>query len=188
MGSCAYFLKAAFPTGAIAKKTKKKLTEFFAEARDAYMFWQNNRGDQMTEEEFYIEYEKKFPTMMEYIQSIGAKTREDLSGEVDFGQNEYEVIQIGNVLCYQDCEVWHFSNWTNLTRFIQKKFGAVKVVWNYEDSGCGSLASLQLYEWEQIVTDILKHKELHPLLIGINTELDTLLETTMKKRGKNEKN
>lgn len=185
MGTCAYFLKAAFPTEAIAKKTSKKLTKFFAEAREAYSFWQDNREVEKTEEEFYIEYAKKFPTMMEYIQSIGAKTREDLSGEVDFGQNEYEVIRQGNVLCYQDCEVWHFATWTPLSAFIKQKFGAVKVVWNSEDSGCGSLDSLQLYEWEQIVTDILKSKELHPLLIGINTELDTLLETTMKKRGKN---
>jgi hypothetical protein len=170
---------------------EKKLDEFFAEARNAYEFWQSNRafnayeergrgiGEKMIEKKFWEEYAEKFPTMMEYAKSIGAKSREDLSGKADFGQDDNKVLRQGNVLCWGDSSVWHFADWSPLTAFLQKKFGARKVVWNTEENGCGSLESLQLYEWEQIVTDILKHKELHPLLIGVNPELDTLLETAM---------
>jgi hypothetical protein len=61
------------------------------------------------------------------------------------------------------------------------ELGAIKVVWNTEENGCGGIDSLNLYEWEEIVKDILKKKQILPLLMGINKELDELISGILKK-------
>jgi hypothetical protein len=181
MGECAYFLKAAFPSEAIARKMEKKLEAFFKEASEAYNAWQEQDNREGTEP-FWTDFAIKFPTVWEYIQSQNLS--KDLSGKLDFGQDSANIIRDGNVLCRLADSVWHFANWNPLAAFIKQKFGAVKVVWDKDENGCGSLGSLNLYEWEDIVKDILNHKELHPLLIKINPELDTLLEIAIKKTSK----
>jgi hypothetical protein len=205
MGECAYYLKAEFLTEKDAKAVEKKLDDFFAEARDAYEFWQSNRGlgdtsvvntdgkavakktVKMTDELFFKQYAEKFPTMMEYVTANGFKTREALSSHVDFGQDENnEVLREGNVLCWGDASVWHFADWSLLTEFIKTKFGAVKVVYDTEENGCGSLDSLMLYDYEAIVKSLLKHEELFPLLLRVHDDLDVMLDTKMRtsKKGK----
>lgn len=176
MGECAYFLKAAFPTEAAAKKAEPELNALFLEAQDAYWLWQDSP---LKGEAFWNEYAAKFPRMMEYAQIIGAKNRDDLGRKCDFGFDSNEVGRNGNVISWW-AEVGHMSEWTPLAEFIKKKYGAFRVVWDTEENGIGSLESLQLYEYEDIVTDILKHEELYPLLIGINKELDMLLEPILK--------
>jgi hypothetical protein len=116
---------------------------------------------------------------MEYAQIIGAKDRDDLSRKCDFGSEGNEVGRENNIITWY-AEVGHMSEWTPLAEFIKKKYGASRVVYDTEENGIGSLESLQLYEYEDIVTDILKHKELYPLLIGINKELDLLIEPLLK--------
>ena len=184
MGECAYYLKAAFPTEAIAIKVEKKLNAFFKESMDAYTFWQASR-DSEAEDSFWKVYSKKFPRMMKYLtaSNIGQRGNPDwkgLSGHADFGQDDYVVLRQGNVLCWEASSVWHFANWQPLADFIKSEYSATKVVWATEEGGCSSLEALQLYNWKQIVQDILDHKELYPTLIGINDELNILLEPLMK--------
>ena len=176
MGECAYFLKAQFPNQKTAKIAEKELDAFFEEASRAYWLWQDSP---LKEADFWKEYAKQFPRMMEYAQIIGAKERSDLGRKCDFGSEDNGVGREGNVITHW-AEVGHMSEWTPLAEFIKKKYGATRVVWDTEENGCGSLESLQLYEYEDIVSDILKHKELHPLLIGINKELDMILEPLLK--------
>lgn len=179
MAECAYFLKAEFQTEAIAHAMAKKMDEFFLESMKAYSFYQKEReGDR---DAFRKGLEQKFPLVTEYIKKSGLWLKLNLSCELDFGQDENnETIVQGTTVSWCDGEIWHMADWTNVCVFIKKKFGAIKVVWGNEENGCGSLDSLNLYDWEQIVRDILKNKELHPLLIHTNSELDELLDRTLK--------
>jgi hypothetical protein len=175
MSECYYFLKAQFLNQKTAKTVEKQLNAFFWEAQKAYWFWQDSP---LEEQNFWKEYAKQFPRMMEYAQIIGAKNRSDLSRKCDFGSEE-ELIRENNIIG-RSAEIGGMSDWSPLANFIKKKYGAVRVVWSNEENGIGSLDSLKLYDYEEIVSDILKHKELLPLLIGINEELTILLEPLLK--------
>ena len=181
MGECAYFLKAEFQSEARAEEVSKELNKFFAEAKDAYNFWQKGRdGDQKT---FCKIFEKRYPLTTEYLKDAdlwGNKNINALSGKMDLGQEGDETLVQGTTVGYGSDDVWHFSNWTPVCNFIKKKYGAIKVIWSTEENGCSGLDALNLYDWEQIVRDILKNKELHPLLLRTNDELDELLDYTVK--------
>ena len=182
MGECAYYLKAEFKDKKTATDVSIKLNAFFSEASKAYDFYQEAReGDP---KEFWQKFESQYPLVFDYAKTLpgyGKKSpQEVLSGNTDFGQEEdNEVRQADNVLGW-GAEVWHMANWSPLATYIQTHFGAVKCVWDTEENGCGSLDSLQLYDWEEIVSDILKHKELYSLLIGVNDDLDAMLDIKMK--------
>jgi hypothetical protein len=180
MGECAYFLKADFHTEARAEEVSKELNKFFLEAKNAYNFWQKGRNG--NRETFYKTLEKKYPLITEYLKSteLWDGDMHTLSGNMDFGQEGNETLVQGTTVGWGSDGVWHMSNWTPVCNFIKKKFGAIKIVWSTEENGCSSLDSLQLYDWEQIVRDILDNKELHPLLIRTNDELDELLDYTIK--------
>jgi hypothetical protein len=181
MGECAYYLKAEFPTETIAKAMAKKMNKFFMESIGAYSFWQKDRDS--NQDTFWKDFEKKFPLMSEYVKDAGlwGKDPNDLSGNIDFGQDEHnENLVRGTTVGWGGADVWHLSDWSPVCDFIKKKYGAVKVVWDTEENGCGSLDALQLYDWEKIVRDILEHKELHPLLIRINNDFDELLDRTIR--------
>jgi hypothetical protein len=180
MGECAYYLKAEYPTKKEAQKASEKLDEFFSEAREAYDYYQPGRETEP--KKFWAKFSKDFPLTWDYVQTIpGFKKTSadpnDLSGKLDFGQDENggTLVQ-GNIVGWGDCSVWHFADWTPLCNYIEKKFGAIRVVWGTEENGVGSLEALQLYDWEMIVVNILEHKELYPMLIGINKELDFILD------------
>ena len=183
MGECAYFLKAEFQSEARAEEVSKELNKFFAEAKDAYNFWQKGRDG--NEETFYKTFEKEYPLTTEYLKDADlwgkkGKNVHALSGKIDFGQEGDETLVQGTTVGWGSDGVWHFSNWTPVCNFIKKKYGAIKVVWSNEENGCSGLDALNLYDWEQIVRDILKNKELHPLLLRTNDELDELLDYTVK--------
>ena len=162
----------------------KELNQFFLEAKYAYDFWQ--KGREGTREVFYMAFEKKFPLMTEYVKSTGLWGGDinALSGNMDFGQEGDETLVEGTTVGWGSDGVWHGSNWTFVCNFIKAKYGAIKIVWDTEENGCGGIDSLQLYDWEQIVRDILKNKELHPLLIHTNSELDELLDRTIRQNNK----
>lgn len=185
MGSCAYYLKAEFPTVASAKKAQKKLQTFFKEAATIYNYWQKGRFEK---KDFALsEIEKMSPMVHSYILSLNipppwdSVSMNNLSGQFDFGQdNDYNTVLTGTVINYFHPDIGHLTTWTPLCEFIKKEFGACKVVWGNEENGCGSLESLQLYDWEGIVKDILKNKEILPLLLNVNPDLTTLLERALK--------
>ncbi len=59
----------------------------------------------------------------------------------------------------------------------------VKVVWATEESdSIGSLEKLDLYPWEEIVSQILKQKQILPTMIGLHKDLDELIETELGRK------
>lgn len=196
MGECAYYLKAEFPTAKIATKMAEKLDTFFSEAREAYNFYQDSIRHEVIEGKavpikkkpnFLETLETKYPLVADYAKTLPGYRKDKphtvLSGKLDFGQDENnETLVQGNVVCWGDASVWHMADWSFLCSYIQTHFNAVKVVYGTEEDGVGSLDSLQLYDWETIVKDILKHKELHPMLLGVNDDLNKILDLKMRQK------
>ena len=183
MGECAYYLKAAFKSPAEAKKAAGKIERFLKQVKEAHEFYQEGSP----RKDFWVEFEERFPTVMEYVKTLpGYKLQPELfilSGKLDVGTDESnECLCLGNVVAWGDACVWHMAEWGPLALFIKEKFGAIKVVTDNEENGCCSLGALQLYDYESIVTDILKNKALLPLLIGVNKDLDELVEPRLRKR------
>jgi len=197
MGECAYYLKAAFKSSAEAKAAAVKIEAFFNEVKEAYEFYSGpkptpydtgaSRIAQRNMKNFWPEFQRKFPTVMEYVKTLpGYKAKANpsiLTGYLDVGTDEdNECLVNGCVVAWGDSCVWHMASWAPLCEFIKLKFGATRVVWDMEENGCGSLGSLQLYDYEGIVKDILKNKTLLPLLIGVNEDLTELVEQRLRKR------
>jgi hypothetical protein len=183
MGECAYFLKAQFPSKKTATNVATKLNAFFKEASEAYDFYQNGREG--NPKEFWKKFESQYPLAYDYVKTLpNFSTKASpmiLSGSIDFGQDENEVRQVDDTLGWV-AEVWHMANWGPIATYIEKKFGAIKVVIDTEENGCGSLDSLQLYDYEVIVNSLLKHKELYPLLLGVHDDLNVMID--IKTKGK----
>jgi hypothetical protein len=175
MGECAYFFKAQFPTAKIANKIAVQLNEFFSQASAAYWLWQDYKG-----ENFMAELKKKFPLVAEYGEVNGFKKLDDFSRHLDLKNEEDNEVRIeGDTVGWVE-EVGHMSDWTPLCKFVQKKYGAIKCVWDTEENGCGSLDSLQLYEYQAIVDSLLKHPELFPVLLRVHDDLDKMLDIKMR--------
>jgi hypothetical protein len=186
MGECAYYLKAEFTTEHQAKKMLPRVQAFLIEASESYkaLNYATAQIDRKSPSG-QKKYREIYPTMSEYVNFIGGF--KNLDHNQDFGQDTDEINSIdqeGNILSYQAGSVGHMTSWTSLCEFIKEKFGATRVVYGNEEGGCGSLDSLKLYEWEDIVKDILKQKEMLPNLLGINDELDILIEQKLKRKGK----
>jgi hypothetical protein len=161
MGECAYYFKAQFKDDKTAKLTKPLMQQFLLEAQKAYSFWQGHRGD-TDAKKFWREFSKDFPMTTAYAKEakLYGKPQEKLSGHLDFGQDENDVQYLnlsGSELGYCATNVWHFADWSDLANFIKTYFKAIKVVVASEEDGCGSLESLNLYEYEEIVKALVKH-------------------------------
>lgn len=180
MGSCAYFLKAAFKDEKEAREMSVKLNEFFTEATEAYEFYAAGSGKWSAMRK---EYAKRFPLMTEYLKDAGEW--EDIHGylsNIDFGQTENNEVEVfGNVLGWQDYEVGHMVSWGPLCSFLKKKYNAIKVVCDTEENGCASLDSLNVYEWEEIVEAVLKCKTALPLLMNLHEDLDILISNILQR-------
>ena len=184
MGECTYYFKAQFKTAAQAKKAYPKIQKFLKEAKKAYDFWQSNRDK--AQDQFWVPFQIKFPTVCTYLKIAYAKdesvldNNNGLSGKLDFGQQE-ECIEnmaiFDSVIGYEAYDVWHFMDWSGLIPFFKQQFGATKVVVANEEDGTGSLDSLQLYEYQEIVEALVKREALAgPSLRGIHPDLDEMLD------------
>jgi hypothetical protein len=187
MGECAYYLKAQFPTAKKAKKAGEELDTFFSQASEAYDFYQKAREG--NPDEFWKTFESQYPLVFDYVKTLDGYGKDNiqsvLAGNLDFGQDENnETLVDGDTIAWGDSNVWHMANWSALCMYLQNHFGAVKAVWDTEENGCGSLDSLQLYEYEDIVRSLMKHEELFPLLLRVHDDLDKLLDMKMRKKGK----
>jgi hypothetical protein len=187
MGECAYYLKAQFLTAKDAKKAGEELDAFFSEAREAYDFYQgvNSGLETGSPENFWITFESKFPIVTDYAKTLPGygkdKSHTVLSGLLDFGQDENNETRVdGDTIGWGDAAVWHMADWSALATYIQTHFGAVKCVWDTEENGCGSLNSLMLYDYEEIINSLLKHTELFPLLLRVHDDLDKLLDMKIR--------
>ena len=191
MGECAYYLKAQFKSKKAAKIAAAKIDDFLAEATDASNFYDHNNDSlKVPPKTFWKEFESKFPLTFDYVKTLpGFKMTADpqtvLSGNLDFGQDENnETLVQSTTVCWGDACVWHMADWTLLCNYIVKKFGAIKAVWDTEENGCGSLDHLQLYDYEKIVNDILNQKDALPLLLGVNEDLNLLIDIKIKNQKK----
>jgi hypothetical protein len=174
MGECAYSLKAMFKNVAAAEAACEPLDNFFKEIMEA---------SQDTDFRPRLKAcAKKYPLAVEYIKTLDAwadKTDPhpeslyfDVGSDTDNSVEGYE-----NVLCWSDACVGHMTSWTPLAKFIKTKFNAVRVVWCSEEN---ANVSLELYDWEKIVTDLLKQKALLPLMLRVNDELDELISLKLE--------
>jgi len=180
MGECNYFFKAQFANNKEALKAHKSLVAFLKQAVKANEFYSPKQQDNGTTG-FWAKFEQKFPLIAEYVKFIGHWGGEahNLSGLLDLGDpNETWVVE--DVLCHIGVDVWHFADWVPFRKYFVEKFKPIKAVEGNEENGCANIVSLHLYEWEEIVKEILKQKSVLPMLMGIHPQLDELLAFKMK--------
>ena len=177
MGSCFYYMKVTFPKN-INKKTQTAITKFFDEMKDAYDYWQNNRDQDPSR--FWPEFDKKYPTAVLYLKSVNKHhncCNNGLSGYMDLGSRDDQPRFDKNKMFYCS-EVWHFMDWNPITEFIKNHFGAYNSNW-VSDEHLDYFDCIDANENNQIIEDVLKRKDLFPLLIGINPDLDNKLSSLM---------
>lgn len=185
MAECAYYLKALFPSEEKAKRASEKLNVFFAEAREAHEFYQHG-FDSGEEKKFWKTFKSRFPLVFDYVKTLPDYMDGErhisgvLTGKLDFGQDE-DIRLEGNVICWIGSDVWHNATWSPLCNYIESKYGAIKVIYDNEENGCMSLDSLQLYDYEDIVNNLMEHEELFPMLLGIHDDLNEILDLKMRK-------
>ena len=166
MGECMFYLKASFKTNKEAKKAAKEINAFLK---------QNNKAN----ENFSNEPSKGFEKVKEYIKIIEGTWKNDIQWYGYDPDCKWIVYAHDNIILYQ-ASVGHLGSWDNLQTYIEKKFKPIRVRWSNEESGCGSLESLELYDSVDIVLKILERKDTLPLLMGIHPDLDELISLKLK--------
>ena len=183
MGSAFYYLKATFPKP-LKKKEKDTITTFFLEGAKAEIWWQDNRGRKDVKN-FWIEFEKQFPTVclyLKFMKLFGKDHSNGLAGKLDFGTEE----DVNNNLCTEGislryhAEVWHFASWDGLGAFLKSHFGAIDFKY-LSDEYLDPSEILEMKDTNVIVQDILRQKKILPTLIGINPVLDAMISETLTK-------
>jgi|WetSurMetagenome_2_1015567.scaffolds.fasta_scaffold114581_1 hypothetical protein len=189
MAECAYYFKAEFISKKDAQMAQQKITEFIDQATRALNFYQNVRSD-MPHEEFWKKFGEAYPLVYAYAQTLpeylhGNREPQVLSGYLDFGQDGNTVDVEGTTVQYSDSNVWHNTNWGYFCQFVEKEFRAIKAGCGTEEDGTTSLDSIQLYDYVGIVTNLLKHPELFPVLIRVHPDLDGMIDilTRNSKKG-----
>ena len=190
MGECTYYFKAQFKSDTAAKKALPKIQKFLLENLKAQDFWQANRGESPTQEVFWEQFKEKFPITTAYLKSfnmLDGEKNNGLAGRLDLCSypENVEYIQLdGSVIGYTANDVWHFADWSPLAEFLKTQFGAIKVAISSEENGCGSLDSLQLFDYRGIVECLVKRAkseakkgktELFNAITGTHTDLNYLL-------------
>lgn len=172
---CAYRIKAQWP-GPIADETLELINKLFQENQEAYDYWQEHRNQ--SAEEFWPVFEKNYPATAQYTKTMYGKDPVDLSGKLDFGQTDHKTFYDSDKyeIFYDAEQVWHFADWEPLGDWF-RSLGATRVIWESEED---PLDSFEYFNYKTIVEDILKKKELLPLLMGINKEFDELISEHLK--------
>jgi hypothetical protein len=128
MGEATYYLKA----NGCTKENFEAIKKFFHEGCKAEDYWQAHRG---VKTGFWEPFEKKFPTVSKYLESIGMFGKDHnnlLAGHLDFG-SDAEVDD--NIHLSKDRElkysayVWHFAEWDGLMTFLESNFGLTNARW-----------------------------------------------------------
>lgn len=183
MGECVYYLKAKFPEEKRAKAALKEIGALQEEGEEVDDFIESNETES---KEFWPGFEKKFPHISAYLKSInlfGSKEKGDLEGVLNFGnpENDAPYLDGEGTLCLS-AYVWHFAKWSPIADYLVKAFGATKTAVDTEEDGCGSMDNLQFYDYQEIVESILNHKDVLPLLLHINSDLDELIDERLRSR------
>lgn len=161
MGMCLYAIKARFPNDQL-KKVFPQIVEFWKQGDAAFNWYQENRSRcgenpklisfRAKKEAYWAEFGAHFPLVAEMLKGVkddghvNGKLYKQvpvltidpdnaLSGHIEFGADKdpWERLSCeGNILYFQD-EMWHFGDLTPLAKYLQKKFGALKVRWISEE-------------------------------------------------------
>jgi hypothetical protein len=198
MSESIVYLKALYRNKTEAKSALAKTKKFLLQLTKAYLYQQRNapktqrrgrfgdllpyrRSDSLPLKEF----KKLFPDVWKAIQLAYPNTvfkyLDDLSRKLSFGPNKDEIVSclfLDDTIISYVAEIGGMTQWGSLPAYL-KSLGAIKVVWGNQDDGIGSLDSLQLYPWKEIVQSILDKAAL-PTLIGIHPDLDILLESRLR--------
>jgi len=124
MGEATYYLKAQFKDGAAAILGAKRLRDLIEQDIAAYDFWQSHRATPPAA--FWPEFKGKFPKVYRYLELwqpklIGGDCNEDLCGKLGLASegDEQNVLIDRDVVQYH-AEVWHFSDWAGLVKYVKR--------------------------------------------------------------------
>ncbi len=135
MGEAIYYMKVYCKSEKEAEALLPKLQAFFEEGRQAEDYWQENRDEKKSREDFWKEFAERFPLVTEYVNTIreaGGDKNNSLAGNLDFGEEDsIQNMSLGEPsVIYYNSMVWHFAQWDPLADFIKVKFSEVeKVAW-----------------------------------------------------------
>lgn len=189
MGECYYRFKARFPKGTLLDK-KKEIEAFIDEGVAAEDWWQDHRNNKPSV--FWPQFKKLFPTITEYLdtqygwEELDKNCGNGLAGILEFGkdrdsssnlQTSYDDALENDILLYTE-EVWHLAEWNGFCEFLKHKWGALDAVWNSEEA---EPDWPNFYDADEIVHKIFKSHD-PALLIGIDPQLDILLEEKIKRQ------
>lgn len=184
MSEAFYYMKAIFPQP-LNKKEKEDITSFFTEMCDAADHWHKHR-EFSDEEVFWNDFQTRFPVVSQYISSIKSLTRpyngnsftgvlmhrtdEDITDRIFLEGSEF----------YLSSEQSSFFSPDHIGNFLKSHFGAVIFRWG-DDIEIDYHGILDAEITNEILTDLLKQKEILPTLIGINPILDAKIAETLNK-------
>lgn len=149
MGEAVYYAKIAFDTDEECEKAAPAIKSFFVEVCNAEQFWQNNRSiyarepkvELFTGEKFWVEFEKNFPLVADYLKFLGnnyadkpiwnGDSDNGLAGKIDIAYDANDVnygFRIDGCLILYSAEVWHFADWDGFAEYIESRWGG-KMNW-----------------------------------------------------------
>jgi hypothetical protein len=151
MGEAYYYGKIVFNSAQEAEAAFEDFKALCLEVCKSGDFWQENRGPkiglsststqkELTQEEFWTEFEKQFPKTADYLKSMeadrfgnpgpifGGDRNNALAGLLEpIGhEDDVENIHLNMNEIRWSAEVWHFANWDPFCRYVEKKFAGVQ--------------------------------------------------------------
>jgi hypothetical protein len=152
MGEATYYGKLVFDSAEHASAAYEPFKALCLEIYKSGEYWQDNRGSpplfastklkEMTDEEFWTNFETQFPNAAEYLKSCGNNRFGDkvpvwrgdrnngLAGLLEpIGMEEdVDQISIYGELIQWSSTVWHFAEWDPFLDYVKQKFkGCVRV-------------------------------------------------------------
>jgi hypothetical protein len=139
MGEATYYCKIFFESERAAKVALPKVEKFFKQGIKAYNYWQKHRDSKTTAAQFWIDIDKKFPEIgnyLRYAKLYGGDKNNKLAGQLDFGSMD-DLSNLGVNKSERDSEwaiwysamVWHFADWNKIMEFIVKRYEAEEASW-----------------------------------------------------------
>jgi hypothetical protein len=146
IGEATYYLKADECRG---EKIFEKIKQFILEGIESEDFWQANRGiyknseTPLTPEQFWSQFQKKFPMVSKYMVSIkkfGGDFNNEPAGYLNFGSDD-DIENLEFIDDYTDEDgtvvgqiqysayVWHFADWKGFAKFLETEFKLKNVRW-----------------------------------------------------------
>lgn len=166
-----YYLKATFPQP-LKKKEIIALKNFFKEMYNAADYWQEQEKD------FRLNCKKLFPTIALYLKGANMN---NLSGTFLYKieDDDLDLDINGTELIYRGYEQSSYLDLDRLANFLKSHFGTIDVRYMSEsEMEISDYIDMEMNN--EIIEDILKHKEILPTLLRINPILDAKIAEALK--------